>query len=279
MPQQGAQAPSAARSDQVSPGTGKHRRAAGGHRGAASPGAPAGIVAARSGRSAASMSGAVRRERSRIGAAGLRRAAAAATAPRPTADRSPAAPRAPPGFLSGPGGVAEWLKAHAWKVCIRETVSRVRIPLPPPDRPPPLCARHRQPPDRIEPPRVRVEASAPWGCRRRFTVFRARPSNSSARRQNDAIGVSGRRRAFERRPSAKCRIRLGHEPVACWRMIANSRAYTVTVVANTRPDGTYRWLIHSAGGEVVARSPYAFATKVGAATSGACWLREIAAPG
>jgi hypothetical protein len=28
--------------------------------------------------------------------------------------------------------VAEWLKAHAWKVCIRETVSRVRIPLPPP---------------------------------------------------------------------------------------------------------------------------------------------------
>jgi hypothetical protein len=24
------------------------------------------------------------------------------------------------------------LKAHAWKVCIRETVSRVRIPLSPP---------------------------------------------------------------------------------------------------------------------------------------------------
>src|SRR3954447_24879504 len=31
------------------------------------------------------------------------------------------------------GGVAEWLKAHAWKACIRETVSRVRIPLPPPE--------------------------------------------------------------------------------------------------------------------------------------------------
>ena len=30
------------------------------------------------------------------------------------------------------GGVAEWLKAHAWKACIRETVSRVRIPLSPP---------------------------------------------------------------------------------------------------------------------------------------------------
>src|SRR5215831_17647189 len=27
--------------------------------------------------------------------------------------------------------MAEWLKAHAWKACIRATVSRVRIPLPP----------------------------------------------------------------------------------------------------------------------------------------------------
>ena len=32
----------------------------------------------------------------------------------------------------GAGGVAERLKAHAWKACIRATVSRVRIPLPPP---------------------------------------------------------------------------------------------------------------------------------------------------
>ena len=30
------------------------------------------------------------------------------------------------------GGVAEWLKAHAWKACLRETVTWVRIPLPPP---------------------------------------------------------------------------------------------------------------------------------------------------
>src|SRR5262249_27428699 len=28
--------------------------------------------------------------------------------------------------------MAEWLKAHAWKACIRATVSWVRIPLPPP---------------------------------------------------------------------------------------------------------------------------------------------------
>ena len=30
------------------------------------------------------------------------------------------------------GEVAEWLKAHAWKVCLRETVTRVQIPLSPP---------------------------------------------------------------------------------------------------------------------------------------------------
>src|SRR5215471_15602399 len=34
--------------------------------------------------------------------------------------------------------MAEWLKAHAWKACIRETVSWVRIPLPPPERRSPL---------------------------------------------------------------------------------------------------------------------------------------------
>src|SRR5436190_12370644 len=40
-------------------------------------------------------------------------------------------PSAAPG-KNGHGGVAEWLKAHAWRACIRATVSRVRIPLPPP---------------------------------------------------------------------------------------------------------------------------------------------------
>ncbi len=29
------------------------------------------------------------------------------------------------------GEVAEWFKAHAWKACVPETVSRVRIPLSP----------------------------------------------------------------------------------------------------------------------------------------------------
>ena len=33
---------------------------------------------------------------------------------------------------AGRGGMAEWLKALAWKAYIRETVSWVRIPLPPP---------------------------------------------------------------------------------------------------------------------------------------------------
>src|SRR5262249_4141971 len=55
-------------------------------------------------------------------------------------------PRAPSGFVTRAcrvilpasqrsGGMAEWLKAHAWKACIRETVSWVRIPLPPPTHP------------------------------------------------------------------------------------------------------------------------------------------------
>ena len=28
--------------------------------------------------------------------------------------------------------MAEWLKAHAWKACVGETLPRVRIPLSPP---------------------------------------------------------------------------------------------------------------------------------------------------
>src|ERR1700737_5261658 len=31
------------------------------------------------------------------------------------------------------GEMAEWLKAHAWKACVRETVPWVRIPLSPPN--------------------------------------------------------------------------------------------------------------------------------------------------
>ncbi len=33
-----------------------------------------------------------------------------------------------------PGEMAEWLKAHAWKACVRETVPWVRIPLSPPSQ-------------------------------------------------------------------------------------------------------------------------------------------------
>src|SRR5712672_2560500 len=40
--------------------------------------------------------------------------------------------------------MAEWLKAHAWKACIRETVSWVRIPLPPPPTQDSLVLRGRR---------------------------------------------------------------------------------------------------------------------------------------
>lgn len=44
----------------------------------------------------------------------------------------PTGPAEPAGARRVCGEVAEWLKAHAWKVCLRETVTRVRIPLSPP---------------------------------------------------------------------------------------------------------------------------------------------------
>jgi hypothetical protein len=34
--------------------------------------------------------------------------------------------------ISTCGEMAEWLKAHAWKACLGETLTRVRIPLSPP---------------------------------------------------------------------------------------------------------------------------------------------------
>ncbi len=41
------------------------------------------------------------------------------------------------------GAVAEWSKAHAWKACRRETVSRVRIPVAPPLAPKKRFSRSR----------------------------------------------------------------------------------------------------------------------------------------
>jgi hypothetical protein len=46
--------------------------------------------------------------------------------------RTAAILRGSPAWFAGVGEVAEWLKALAWKACIRETVSWVRIPLSPP---------------------------------------------------------------------------------------------------------------------------------------------------
>src|SRR5262249_48634994 len=48
------------------------------------------------------------------------------------------------------GEMAEWLKAHAWKACVRETVPWVRIPLSPPWICSPSFATVRKPTVRIE---------------------------------------------------------------------------------------------------------------------------------
>jgi hypothetical protein len=72
------------------------------------------------------------------------------------------------------GGVAEWLKAHAWKVCMRETVSRVRIPLPPPIRPRPKFSvglQARKNPNKHGPSHINL----------RTAPHRRRPKNLSLR--------------------------------------------------------------------------------------------------
>jgi hypothetical protein len=46
--------------------------------------------------------------------------------------RQPLAKSLPPLQERASGEMAEWLKAHAWKACVRETVPWVRIPLSPP---------------------------------------------------------------------------------------------------------------------------------------------------
>lgn len=65
----------------------------------------------------------------------VRGAAALTVASHPAARYfPPPVPRPARWAARGPcGGVAEWLKAHAWKACIGATLSGVRIPLPPPN--------------------------------------------------------------------------------------------------------------------------------------------------
>ena len=41
------------------------------------------------------------------------------------------------------GEVAEWLKAHAWKVCLGLNLTRVRIPLSPPNKKAPFLCQER----------------------------------------------------------------------------------------------------------------------------------------
>ena len=68
------------------------------------------------------------------------------------------------------GEVAAWLKAHAWKVCLRETVTRVRIPLSPPFlaiRTFSACGCA------AETPRNRAVRARTSGLRRRHTRLRA----------------------------------------------------------------------------------------------------------
>ncbi len=77
------------------------------------------------------------------------------------------------------GEVSEWLKEHAWKVCIRESVSRVRIPPSPPysTKKPELTFRlfcmHSAPTGRVRTlDWVRIPPSPPYSTKKPELTFR-----------------------------------------------------------------------------------------------------------
>jgi hypothetical protein len=75
------------------------------------------------------------------------------------------------------GEMAEWLKAHAWKACVRETVPWVRIPLSPPYA---LCAALRRPSALFTKPHEIGYIFAFWSLDR-FAVLRHNPPNYCGR--------------------------------------------------------------------------------------------------
>src|SRR5438034_8212118 len=82
---------------------------------------------------------------------------------------------------NGHGGVAERLKAHAWRACIRATVSRVRIPLPPP---PELLILREFLVSARQPKYAGVSGALRWwigrlGPQRRLSDVRSRPNAAS----------------------------------------------------------------------------------------------------
>ncbi|MDP4022531.1 hypothetical protein Q8W71_07845 [Methylobacterium sp. NEAU 140] len=51
----------------------------------------------------------------------------------------------------------------------------------------------------------------------------------------------------------------------------------VSVIPSETEIGCFRWVIRGSDGALVARSPYAFVTALGAELSADLWLREIEA--
>ena len=91
-----------------------------------------------------------------------------------------------------PGEVAEWLKAHAWKACLRETVTWVRIPPSPPE---PKTESAKKPSGKIL---IRTTKAGTHGCtwvpqwesghargQRTASVARRASSGGSARAGSD----------------------------------------------------------------------------------------------
>src|SRR5262245_35277563 len=84
--------------------------------------------------------------------------------------------------------MSEWLKEHAWKACVGETLPWVRIPLSPPA----FAHRHANPPtshcDKGGPQMVRS---------RRLRFDRPLPDQLTLRAQPVADGIAGSAAAFQ----------------------------------------------------------------------------------
>jgi integrase len=99
--------------------------------------------------------------------------------------------------------MAEWLKAHAWKACIRATVSWVRIPLPPPT-PQSADVRCRSPEAEID-----QYLSAFLALSKIEIVFTHSPSFATIR--GYSVGTDVGAETFRLTPAGDCKMAKGSE--------------------------------------------------------------------
>ena len=123
------------------------------------------------------------------------------------------------------GEMAEWLKAHAWKACLGETLTWVRIPLSPPEN-----QRLANQPNQFA-TTVEVLRQIFWGLHQRL---RASARGSDAARAPQ-IGTQYLRQHFLSQQYGKNRIFASQSPVEVHRCLTQEH-----LAANRQQ--RYRWL-------------------------------------